>query len=397
MFSFKSKLDINLKASMDGKSYKSYRVIIKCKNIREHVESKIRGYKGDIIHSIPSINCICANLSYNSIERLLEHPEVEFIAFDKMAILSGSSILSANGVSFQERYKLTGKGIGIGLVDSGVYPHPDLLHPNNKIKCFVDLINNYKYPYDDNGHGTFMSGIIAGSGYSSKGMYKGIAENSSLYVIKAFNSLGRGYVSTILSAIEKLISDRADYNLKIICLPFELLEQDKFILSLFSKLFDEALKNNMVVVVPSGNNGSTESSIRGIATLNNCITVGGLDTRGMIKPYIYASAGPYSKLEKPDIASACVDICSLNTNKDFISERNGLKVYSQALDSPYTNYSGTSCAAAYISGVCSLLYENNPELSFKDMLSLLKVSCKLLDIFKWSQGAGMVDLNKLLP
>jgi hypothetical protein len=106
MFSFKSKLDINLKASMESKSYKSYRVIIKCKNIREHVENKIKGFKGEVIHSMPSINCLCANLSSNSIERLLEHPEVEFITFDRTAILSGSSILSANGVSFQERYKI---------------------------------------------------------------------------------------------------------------------------------------------------------------------------------------------------------------------------------------------------------------------------------------------------
>jgi hypothetical protein len=44
-----------------------------------------------------------------------------------------------------------------------------------------------------------------------------------------------------------------------------------------------------------------------------------------------------------------------------------------------------------------MLFENNPELPFKDVSALLKVSCKLLDMFKWSQGAGMIDLSKLLP
>ena len=71
---------------------------------------------------------------------------------------------------------MTGKGIGIGIIDSGVYPHCDLLNPSNRIKKFVDIVNNLNYPYDDNGHGTFMSGLICGSGYGSKGMYKGVAK-----------------------------------------------------------------------------------------------------------------------------------------------------------------------------------------------------------------------------
>jgi subtilisin family serine protease len=159
----------------------------------------------------------------------------------------------------------------------------------------------------------------------------------------------------------------------------------------------KSCENRIVVVVPSGNGGNKEGSIKGIATLPNCITVAGLDTRGTTKPYIHSSTGPFGKLEKPDLAAACVDICSLNCNKDYVSERSGSKVYAYPLDHPYTTYSGTSCAAAFISGVCSLLFENSPDLPFKDVLSLLKVSCKLLDMFKWSQGAGMIEINKLLP
>jgi serine protease AprX len=397
MFSFKNKLDYNLRTAMVSNSYKHYRVIIQCKSLRENVENKIKSYKAEVIRSIPSINCISASLSSNAIERLLELPEVASISFDTTAFLCGSSVLSANGIGFQERYKLTGKGIGIGLVDSGTYPHTDLLSPNSKIKKFVDLVGSFKHPYDDNGHGTFMSGIICGNGTASKGMYRGIAENSHLYSVKAFNSIGRAFISDVLSAIDIILNDSKEYNIKVICLPFEVLDYNAFIISLFNKLFDMAVEKGIVVVVPSGNSGNKESSIKGIATLLNCITVAGLDTRGSIKPYIYSSAGPYGKLEKPDLAAACVDICSLNCNKDFIPERNGSKVYAYPLDHPYTTYSGTSCAAAFISGVCSLLFENNPSLPFKDVIALLKVSCKLLDIFKWSQGAGILDISKLLP
>lgn len=397
MFSFRSKLDYNLKTALEDNNYKHYRVIIQCRSLIENIEQKIKSFKGEILRTIPSINCISASLSKGSIDRLVEYPEVTYITYDSTAVLCGSSVLSANGIGFQERYKLTGRGIGVALIDSGTYPHTDLATPSNKIKKFIDLVNGFKYPYDDNGHGTFMSGIICGSGTASKGMYRGIAENSHLFSVKAFNRIGRGFVSDILSGLEIILNESKEYNIKVICLPFEILEHNNFINSLFSKMFDIAVEKGTVVVVPSGNSGNRESSIKGIATLGNCITVGGLDTRGSIKPYIYSSSGPYGKLEKPDLAAACVDICSINCNKDYISERNGSRVYAYPLDNPYTNYSGTSCAAAYISGVCTLLFENNPQLPFKDILALLKVSCKLLDMFKWSQGAGMLDMTKLLP
>lgn len=397
MFSFKNKLEPELKSAIANKHYKQYRVIIRCKSLRENVESKLKSFKAEIIRSIESINCISAYISPSVIERLTEHPEVDYIAFDNSALLCGTSTLSANGISYQERYKLTGKGIGVGIVDSGVYPHVDLSSPSNKIKKFVDIINNVKYPYDDNGHGTFISGIISSSGAASKGMYRGIAENSNIFSVKAFNSLGRAYISDILYAIDLIITESQAYNIKVICLPFELMNHHTFNLKLFNQLFNKAVEKGIVIVVPSGNSGNRESSIKGIATLPNCITVSGLDTRSGIKPYKYSSWGPYGKLEKPDLAAACVDICSLNSNKDYISERNGTKIYAHPLEIPYTTYSGTSCAAAYISGICALLFENNPKLTFNDVQSLLKVSCKLLDIFKWSQGAGMIELNKLLP
>jgi serine protease AprX len=393
----KNKLDLNLKTALLSKQYKTYRVLIHCKALPEVVEKKIKNCKGEILRSISSINCISANLTDRTIDRLLEYPEIDYIIFDSYAFLCGSSVSAANGVLFQERYKLTGKGIGVGLIDSGTYPHPDLMDSTGKINNFIDLVNGLKYPYDDNGHGTFMAGIICGNGKSSKGMYRGVAENSHIFSIKCFNSIGKGYVSDILYALETLINNAIDYNLKTLCLPFELTDNSYFILSMFEKLFKKAVENNLVIVVPSGTNGNDESSMRGIATLQNCITVGGIDTRGSQKIYEYSSSGPCGKLEKPDLVAACVDICSLNSNTEYISERNGIKLYTQALEKPYTNFTGTSCSAAYICGLCTLLFENNPNLTYKDVVSLMKVSCEMLPLLKRLQGMGTVNLNSLLP
>ncbi|MEY8000798.1 S8 family serine peptidase [Clostridium sp. Mt-5] len=399
MFSIKNKLEPNLRSSMDKNLYKSYRIIIQYNSLPETIEKKIRSYKGKVLRSIPIINCIGALLTPNAISRIIELPQVSHISNDCFALLcAGKSILTSNGIVSQEKYKLTGKGICIGVVDSGVYPHPDLLNPKNKIKKFIDLIREYKYPYDDNGHGTFISGIICGNGNESGGVYKGIAENSNIYSIKAFNSLGKGFVSDILFSIQLLLNESENENIKVICLPFELCVNNYFILSLFEKAFQKAVEMNITVVVPSGHCGNVQGSIRGIAILNNCLTVAGIDTSSkIIKPYIYSSCGPVGKIEKPNLTAGCVNICSTNSNTEYISERNGVKIYPKSLEDPYICYTGTSCAAAYISGICALIYENNPALTFNDLTSLLKISCDLLNIPKWYQGAGMLNIDRLLP
>ncbi|WP_291634429.1 S8 family serine peptidase [Clostridium sp.] len=397
MFSFKNKIDPTLRHALLSSLYENYRVIIYCKSLDSKTVNKIKSLKCEIIRHIPGVKCICAILTATVIERLLEYPQVAYITFDSYAHLCGNSVLSSNGVSFQSNYTLTGKGIGIGIVDSGVYPHCDLLKPSTRIKKFVDVINNSTYPYDDNGHGTFISGLICGSGYGSKGMYKGVAKDSHIYMIKAFNKLGKGFISDILFSLETLINDSVDFNIKIICLPFETLETNEFVLSLFSKLFDVAISKGLVVIVPSGSNNNIKNSIRGIATLSNCITVGGYDSTGIPKIYEYSSSGPCQKLDKPNLIAACVDVCSLITDTQFVSEKNGVKMYPPLINNLYTTYTGTSCSAAFISGVCALLYENNKDLCFKDTLALLKVSSSLINSPKYMQGAGILNLEKLLP
>lgn len=398
MFSFKNKIDNELKYSMENNEYKTYRVLVHYKNLKNKIKNKINRYKGNVICSIDCIDTFCASMSPYALNRLIEHPEIDYVCEDKTAIVCAQeqSIAKANRISIKNKLKLTGNKVGIGLIDTGVYPHGDLLNPDKKIVHFTDLIRNFKYPYDDNGHGTFISGILSGSGTNSKGDIKGIAENSHIYSIKAFNGVGHGYVSNILFALQELICQSKEFNIKLICLPCELLENNKFILSLFHQIFDLAVSNGITIIVPAGHNGIKPNSIKGIATLNNCITVGGVDTStGIYKQWEFSSGGKYKNCDKPDLVASCVNIISLNTNKFYLSERKGMKVYPKHLENLYTTYSGTSCSAAYICGLCALILEKKPNLNFNDLLSILKVSCTLLDIPKHIQGSGIVNLSNL--
>jgi len=397
MLILKNKLDINLKIDLEHKYYNKYRVVIQCNSLIDGIEKKIKALKGELINCIEEVNSICALLPGRSVERLIEYPEVKYITYDEFAYTCGKSVSVANRQINGENYKLSGNGIGIGLIDTGVYPHNDLLYPNPRIKYFKDLVKGLRYPYDDNGHGTAISGIIAGSGHLSKGNFKGIAPGSHLCVIKAFDALGKGYISDILYGISLLIKERDNFNTKIICLPFELQNHNYILLNLFSKLFNLAVENNIIVIVPSGSQ-TDGGCITGIAGLSSCITVAGLDSREGITPYTYSSTGNFVKDLKPDLSAAAVDIVALNTNQSYISDRDGKKIFTTSLENPYINFTGTSCAAAYVSGVCSMLFENNPNLTYKDLVPMLKLSCHSIEnIPKAKQGSGLISINKLLP
>lgn len=394
MFSIKNKLDRNLRYSLLNNEHKHYRVLIKYKSFSESLGKKIIGYKGTLIYILKIPNIICARLDKESIERIIEYPEVAFVTFDEYLFLCGTSVSTANKAYSYKKLSLSGKNINIGLVDSGIYPHNDLSNPHNKISSFVDIINNLSYPYDDNGHGTAIAGIIAGSGVSSEGMYRGIAPYSNIYCYKAFDSLGKGFSSDILFSIESLLFERDKNNIKILCLPFELLTHNLIILNAFNDIFSFAVKENITPIVPSGSNENLEGSICGIGNLKNCITVGGINTSSTEKPYKYSSAGT-SKSGKPDLCAACVNITSLNSNTSYISEKDGHKLYPPKLSTSYKSFNGTSLAAAYVTGITALLYESNPSLTFKDIFSLLKLSCERVDLPKFNQGEGVINLTKL--
>lgn len=390
------KLDSNFRTLINSNTNSKYRVIIKYKKFEDSLIKKLFKFRGEFINNIKHCNIITARLDSKSIKRLIEYPEVEYICLDEYLFLCGISVSTANKVKISSKTKLNGAGVTIAIIDSGVYPHPDLITPSNRITKFVDLLYGLSYPYDDNGHGTSIAGVIVGNGERSNGLYKGIATKANIHSYKSFDKSGKGYFSDILFSIDMIINSNTNNEVKIICMPFEMLHLNNFLQKSFDKIINLAYENNITCIIPSGSNRNYEGSIAGIALCTDCITVAGYDSTKGIKPYDYSSAGNLRRDTKPNLTAACVDIVSLNSNTSYISERDGIRLYPKKLDNSYKTFTGTSLAAAYVTGICALLYENDNSLTPKDIYSLLKLSCEPLDMPINLQGHGKININNII-
>jgi len=215
-------------------------------------------------------------------------------------------------------------------------------------------------------------------------------------MVKAFNKLGKGNISATLFALECLYNSIDEFNIKIVCAPFEITTLNKFILSLYDKIFTILRNKNIIIVVPAGNNEDKEDTIKGIALSDKVLTIGGIDTNSTYKISDYSCCGSNKILKKPDFVAASDDIISLNTDCNYISERDGEKIYPPPLTSPYTIRSGTSISCAFIAGICALLFEINNEFTFDDIYTLLRINSTLINDKKYKQGNGYININNLI-
>src|SRR6185503_21009523 len=132
------------------------------------------------------------------IRQLSQHPSVFRMHFDRPATkFNYRTSLTIGTRAIRQTLGLTGAGVGVAVIDSGVAAwHDDLtntssaLFPygNQRVAAFVDFINGQTQPYDDNGHGTHVAGIIAGNGYDSNGEKAGTAPGASIVSLKVLDA-----------------------------------------------------------------------------------------------------------------------------------------------------------------------------------------------------------------
>lgn len=179
--------------------------------------SSVRAVGGTVTREFKDLGMLQAIIPQNSLVNLKQNPAVEFVEGDGQLQIaqedaptsieySGSWGLQDIGAEPAHLSNYTGKGIKIGVLDTGIdYKHPDLA-PN--YKGGYDFINDDADPMDDNGHGTHVAGILAAA-RNGKGVV-GVAPDAELYAVKVSDSNGKGSFSGLVQGINWAIENHMD-------------------------------------------------------------------------------------------------------------------------------------------------------------------------------------------
>lgn len=346
--------------------------------------------------------------------------------------------------------RYTGKGVTICFIDSGFYPHPDLVANKSRIKKIIDVTNeihdeNYFLSAHENSwHGTMTTVVCAGNGHLSKGLYKGIASDAELVLIKVQNGEGKITTGNIIKALQWVLENHEAYNIRIVNMSIGDDELLSYKTSRVDQLAEALIEKNIVVVAAVGNDEN--GNIHPPANSLNVIAIGGIDDNndlqnGMIKAYHSTYGTTVDALLKPELVAHAIWIAAPilpNTKEQTESaalhkvlkvEDSSLKetlfpcIHETQLDkevlgwneadirriivqriqtckyiSPdYMHVDGTSFAAPIVCSVIAQLLEANPLLSVRDIRNILFNTAKRIEsIASERQGFGIIQPRKAI-
>lgn len=280
-------------------------------------------------------------------------------------------------------FGLTGQGIGVAVLDTGCFPHEDL---SAQITAFYDAVHRRSIPYDDNGHGTHVCGIIGGNGSASMGSICGIAPGCSLFPVKVLDRHGSGYASDVLAGLRWVREHQSLYHIRIVNISVGSFSRKNMSEnSALVRGVDAAWDQGLIVVVAAGNMGPKTGTITTPGISRKVITVGCSDDYKEVRVagnrmIDYSGRGPTGAcICKPDIIApgAYITSCSNQPGK-------------------YTGKSGTSMATPLVSGALALLLEKYPEITNRDAKMRLWERAVDLGLPKNQQGHGLLDVHRLL-
>ena len=249
---------------------------------------------------------------------------------------------------------LEGSGVKICIVDTGIdISHPDLEFAN--IIGWNDLISDSDSPYDDEGHGTAMVGIIA-----SKGGLNGVSPEADLLIAKAISDDGSGTDSTIADAVDWCVDEGAD----IISLSLggsQGFGSGFFTTDQLEESVQEAIDLGVYVVAAAGNDGEDDDGdVESPGSVEDVICVGAVtrtssiwsgssvgDNNGRLWPNPILPRQDPDK--KPEIVAPGHEVPIL------MARSTGSGTY-------WGWSSGTSAATAWVSGSIAIFLEANPDM-----------------------------------
>lgn len=341
---------------------------------------------------------VAAEVSTDCLKNWCRHRHVRRVHLNRKLRVSLQVATPAVGAAGLQRRGVNGRNVTIAIIDTGVYPHPDLTRPVNRIVAFKDLINGRKRPYDDNGHGTHVAGDAAGNGFCSQGKFRGPATRARLVAVKAFDRFGDANSADVTAAIDWVLRHRRKYKIRILNLSFGSPGIASCNDDPVCRAAERAWKAGLLVVAAAGNSGPAAGTIESPGISPLLLTVGAVNDHRTVRQSDdtvadFSSRGPVARRRiKPDLAAPGVDIVSLRA-PGSVSDRGDP---SARVGRCYFTMSGTSMAAPIVSGGAAQLLQRFPLLTNRQVKRLLmRNAFRLKRADSNAQGRGELNVRFL--
>jgi serine protease AprX len=373
---------------------------------------------GTVTHQLPIIEGVGAVVTPAQLAAL-RHDRALRVFPDRGVALSGTAgrataVPAVVGAEQLHGSGVTGRGVTIAFVDTGwggaegaqldTANQPRILAGYNALKdeTGIDKVR------DRAGHGSHVLSVAVSSNYSTgPTRYNGVAPDASVVVVQAFDDQGWGTYSSVIRAIDWVVANRALYNIRILNCSFGAPPRSHYWEDPLNQAIMRAWQAGIVVVTSAGNTGPSAQTVRVPGNVPYVITVGAMsdnftpDDPSDDRLASFSAVGPtWDRFVKPEVVAPGGHALGLLDTRAMLSrDRPQLGVRDLGLAGfQYYSMSGTSQAAAVVTGTAALMLQAHPELTPDD------VKCRLLSTARpavnsanqraytvFQQGAGLIS------
>ncbi|HEV2891374.1 MAG TPA: S8 family serine peptidase [Frankiaceae bacterium] len=386
------------------------------------VGEELQGHGARNLRSLPLVHGFSADVPSGYVAQLRRESGVRSVTVDREVRLMGvdpalgydaqadlgSLYQISRVVHAQAAYEvgITGKGIDVALIDSGVAPVKGLTSGNvvNGPDLSFESQSDTLRHYDTFGHGTHMAGIIAGRDKTQTATdfqgdarnFNGIAPDSRIVSVKVADHSGATDVSQVLAGIDWVVANKSSngLNIRVLNLSFGTDSVQPSSIDPLCFAVENAWRRGIVVVVSGGNGGASANRLTNPGQDPFVIAVGADDSKGTISSTddtVPAFSSRSTTGRTVDVVAPGMSVLSLRDPDSAIDQA----VPSARVGTRFFRGTGTSQAAAVVSGAAALLLQRYPYLTPDQVKKhLMNTAVSFPGATAAERGSGVISVRR---